>query len=151
MGRAHEILADVQEKLAGGGEQDFSASYSFAYTEEIHGRFEEVSGSHNPVHTDEEFAKSREFRGRVGYGFVTCAMLSAMVGEHIPRKLGLYGMCRGVSADFRKPVYVGDVLTYNGKLTAVHKSVCAVTIDVTVTNRSGDVVATARMNAGVFV
>jgi acyl dehydratase len=73
-----------------------------------------------------------------------------MVGEPIPRKWGLYGLCRGFSCDFRKPVYIGDTLTYTGTPVAVHKSVRQIDIDVTVTNQYGDIVATARMRAGVF-
>jgi acyl dehydratase len=132
--------------MARGGEGE----YIFNYTEEMHHLFENISGSHNPIHTNHEFATEHGFDGRVGYGFLVSAMLSAMVGEHIPRKFGLYGMCQSVNVDFRKPVYLNDVLTYSGKISGVHKSISLVVIDVIVTNQDNVIVMTAQMKAKVF-
>jgi len=115
-------------------------------TRELHELFEGLSGSHNPLHTDDEFARAKGFKERIGYGFLTLAMLSKMTGEHLP---GRFGMCRAISCEFRRPVYIGDTLTYSGVLTEVRKSVRQVTVEVTVTNQHGELVANARMLAGV--
>ena len=58
-----------------------SAEYIRTITEEDIVNFAEVSGDHNPVHLDEDFAKQTMFKGRIAHG-----MLSAF--EIRPPKFG---------------------------------------------------------------
>jgi acyl dehydratase len=137
-------LEDLAAKISNG--ETISTTYRFTLTEELHKTFEQMCGSHNPLHTDDEFAQSRGFREKIGYGFLTAAILSPMIGEYIP---GRFGMCRAVKCEFHSPVYIGDTLTYTGVLKSVHKSVRQAAIDVVVTNQNDEIVAKAEMKAGV--
>ena len=46
--------------------------------------FAEVSTDHNPVHMDEDYAKTTPFEGRIAHGMLTAGLISAMIGEQLP-------------------------------------------------------------------
>jgi acyl dehydratase len=132
-------------------------SYMFTITQKMHDDFVELSQSNNPLHTDEQYAKSRGFDGIIGYGFLTSSLLSRMVGEEIP---GYYGRCNSMNIEFHNPVYIGDTLKYSGMLAKVQKSIKQVYIDVEITralphpifgNRIAEcLIAKGQLRAGVY-
>jgi acyl dehydratase len=136
-------------------------SYTFTITKKMHDDFVSLSRSNNPLHTDDDYAKSKGYKERIGYGFLTSALMSRMVGEEIP---GYYGRCNGMNVDFHNPVYIGDTLKYTGKLVKVRKSIKQIYIDVEITridsivedmDYSGDgvnniLIAKGQMKAGVY-
>ena len=49
-------------------------------------QFAELSGDFNPLHTDDAFARSKGFRGRVVYGALIIAKISELIGMRLPGK-----------------------------------------------------------------
>src|SRR3546814_7392913 len=47
-------------------------------------RFAEVSGDASPLHMDAGFARARGFAGRVTHGAYLTALVSRLVGVHLP-------------------------------------------------------------------
>ena len=41
--------------------------------------FADVTGDHNPVHVDEEFAKTTRFGKRIAHGMLTASLISAVL------------------------------------------------------------------------
>lgn len=70
--------------------------------------FTEISGDRNPLHYDEEIAKSTRFGGIVVQGGVTSAILNAVVAEELP---GPGTVFLEVNWRFKAPVHPGDVIT----------------------------------------
>lgn len=85
-----------------------SESYSRTVTEEDIQKFGEVSGDFNPVHFDDDYAKTTIFRGRVAHGLLTAGYISTVLGTKLP---GAGAVFMGASIRFKAPVRIGDVVT----------------------------------------
>ncbi len=70
--------------------------------------FAGISGDYNPLHVNEEFAKTQQFGKRVVHGCFSSALISAALGVKLFGPGALY---ISQKVDFRKPVYIGDTLT----------------------------------------
>ncbi len=46
--------------------------------------FARVSGDHNPLHLDEEYAKTTQFGTRIAHGALTASYISAVIGNDLP-------------------------------------------------------------------
>ena len=72
--------------------------------------FAGVSGDFNPLHTDEEFAKSGPFGRRIGHGVLTLAVLTGLwdrLGFLTGSVEAFYGIDK---LRFTRPVFFGDSL-----------------------------------------
>jgi len=81
-------------------------------------RFTEISGDRNPLHYDEEAAKTSRFGAIVVQGGVTSAVLNAVVAERLP---GTGTVFLNVTWDFRAPVRPGDTITGRVEVTGVRE------------------------------
>jgi len=79
-------------------------------------RFTEISGDRNPLHYDEEVARSTRFGEIVVQGGVTSAILNAVVAEDLP---GPGTVFLQVNWSFRAPVRPGDTITSRVEITEV--------------------------------
>ncbi|WP_430462575.1 MaoC/PaaZ C-terminal domain-containing protein [Thalassolituus sp. LLYu03] len=103
--------------------------------------FASVSGDHNPVHLDAEYAATTPFKGQIAHGMFTGALISAALAMNLPGPGTVY---LGQNLSFRKPVMIGDTLSVVLEVTAKHDSKPVVTLGCTVTNQDGKVVATGE-------
>jgi len=67
--------------------------------------FAEVSGDENPLHLDEAYAQTTQFKGRIAHGMLSAGYISAVIGTQLPGPGSVY-MSQTLS--FRRPVRVGD-------------------------------------------
>lgn len=93
-----------------------SAIFARTLTQEDIWLYAYVSHDYNPVHIDEEYAKTTIFKGTVGHGMFYAAMLSSAVANQLPGPGTIF-----LSQEFklRNPARVGDVLT--GVITIAEK------------------------------
>jgi 3-hydroxybutyryl-CoA dehydratase len=68
--------------------------------------FADISGDHNPLHMDEEFACTTMFKQRVVHGILTASLISTALASMPGTIILTY-----ISLTFEKPVYIGDNLT----------------------------------------
>src|SRR5262245_31016867 len=85
-----------------------SASYSRQVTENDIQKFGEVTGDFNPVHFDEDYAKTTLFRGRIAHGLLTAGFLSTVLGTKLP---GAGAIFMSATIRFKAPVRIGDTVT----------------------------------------
>jgi 3-hydroxybutyryl-CoA dehydratase len=78
--------------------------------------FAMVSGDHNPVHMDEDYAKTTAFGGRIAHGMLAAAYISAVLGNQLPGPGAIY---LSQSLRFRRPVKIGDPVTARVTVKAV--------------------------------
>lgn len=100
--------------------------------------FAAVSGDHNPVHLDAEYAATTPFKGQIAHGMFTGALISAALAMDLPGPGTVY---LGQNLSFRKPVMIGDELTVELKVSSKHESKPVVTLECTVSNQTGKPVA----------
>lgn len=91
--------------------------------------FADLSGDHNPLHTDEAFARGKGFEGAVVYGALMVAKVSQLIGMRLP---GRDSVWVSVSMDFRKPLYVGQAAQVEGVVTEVSQSTGLITLKLAV-------------------
>lgn len=70
--------------------------------------FADLSGDHNPLHLDEEFARQTRFGERIVHGMFTASLLSAALGTRLP---GMGSIYLSQTLSFRRPVRLGDTVT----------------------------------------
>ena len=63
--------------------------------------FAELSGDHNPVHLDREYAATTIFKGQVAHGVLLGAYVSALASSELP---GPGAILRSVKFEFVRPV-----------------------------------------------
>jgi 3-hydroxybutyryl-CoA dehydratase len=82
-----------------------SASMEKTVTERDVQAFGEATGDLNPVHFDEDYARTTLFRGRVAHGVLSVGFMSAVMGMKLPGEGTIF-----VSAhvEFKGPVRIGD-------------------------------------------
>lgn len=84
-----------------------SASMSHLITEEDVRKFSDVSGDHNPVHLDEEYAKQSRYGRRIAHGLFSASFFSGLFGTKLPGRGCVYA---AQNLKFRRPVYIGDTV-----------------------------------------
>ncbi len=106
-------------------------------TEEDIKTFGDLSGDYNPLHFDEEWAKTTMFGGRIAHGILTASYISAAIGMNLPGPGTIY---MSQSMKFMGPVHIGDTVT--ARVEVIHKNdeKKRVTLKTTCTNQNGDLV-----------
>jgi 3-hydroxybutyryl-CoA dehydratase len=88
--------------------------------------FAAVSGDTNPVHLDEEYAKTTTFGGRIAHGMLSAAYISAVLGTKLPGPGAIY---MTQSLRFRRPVRIGDEVTARVTVKALDEKRGHVTLE----------------------
>jgi 3-hydroxybutyryl-CoA dehydratase len=117
---------DIEDLRAG-----MHATYSKTITEADIVLFAGVSGDNNAVHTNEEYAVTTSFKGRIAHGFLSASVISAAVANRLPGPGTVY---LAQQLKFRAPVRPGDTVhatvtvlsTDEAKARAVLSTVCRV-------------------------
>lgn len=83
-----------------------TAEASITVTEETIDAFADLTGDHNPIHEDPEYASETMFGGRIAHGMLSAGPVSAALAA-------LPGDIIYLSQDltFENPVYPGDTVT----------------------------------------
>jgi 3-hydroxybutyryl-CoA dehydratase len=111
-----------------------SAEVSRTITDEDIRAFAEVSGDHNPVHLDDEYAAATRFGRRIAHGMLGASMLSAVIADRLPGRGAVY---LSQSLRFTAPVYPGDTVTARVTVKAVRADKPVVTLETVCENQHG--------------
>src|SRR3982750_1176517 len=106
-------------------------------TDELIRRFAEVSGDYNPIHLDEEFAKTTRFGRRIAHGMLSGAFISAVLGYEFKARKIVY---MSQTMKFTAPVYIGDTVTADATVTNIREDRNIVTIETVCSKQDGEMV-----------
>jgi len=90
--------------------------------------FAAVSGDTNPLHMDETYAATTQFKGRIAHGMLGASYLSALLGNDLPGPGSVY---LSQNLRFRRPIRIGDVVTSRVRVTAIDEDKARVTLETT--------------------
>ncbi len=107
--------------------------------------FARISGDYNPLHMDEEYAKTTAFGGRIAHGALTASYISAILGNELP---GPGAVFTTLELKFRAPVRIGDTVLARAEVQEINVRRRKVVLDVRCL--VGDTVI-AKGKAGVMV
>ena len=74
-------------------------------TEEMINTFADITGDHNPIHVDAEFAATTPFGQRIAHGALSASFISAVLGNDLPGPGALFVE---LNLRIRKPAFIGD-------------------------------------------
>ena len=114
-----------------------TASLSKTITEKEVQLFGELTGDFNPVHFDEEFAKTTQFKRRIAHGMLGASLISAVLANQLPGRGTVY---LSQTLKFTAPVYLGDTVTVNVTVTNIKEGKPIVTLETVCTNQTGETV-----------
>ncbi len=103
-------------------------------TDELIRQFAEVSGDHNPLHLDDEFAKNTRFGKRIAHGMLTSSFISAVLGYKLNVRKIVY---LGQTLKFKHPTFIGDVVTAKATVKTIREDKPIVTIETNCENQDG--------------
>jgi 3-hydroxybutyryl-CoA dehydratase len=122
-------------------------SAEFAVSEKIYRGFIEAFNDNNPLHTNEEFARERGFKGRVMHGNILNGFLSYFIGEMLPVKEVII---HSQEIQFKNPVYLGDTLAFTAEVIGIYESVNAVEFKFEFRNAALKPAAKGKIQIGIF-
>lgn len=126
---------------------DKEYKHLFIVSDEVYDAFQKCSGDFNPLHTDEDFAKSKGFSECVMYGNILNVFVSYFIGMLLPTtKVIIHSQ----DIAYKNPVFRHDVLDFNAKVSDISEAVQAVEFKFTFRNSAGNVVAKGRVQIGVL-
>lgn len=100
--------------------------------------FAGISGDFNPLHVDEEYAKTTEFGKRIAHGGLAASLVANILGMKLP---GLGTVALEVTQKFRSPVYFGDTVTITAEVTKKIERMKTIEMSLLWTNQRGQVVS----------
>lgn len=108
-----------------------NASFGKTVTETDIIMFAGISGDTNPLHMNEEYAKTTLFKGRIAHGLLSAGFISAVLGTHLPGPGAVY---LKQSFAFKAPVRIGDTVVakvtvkelFPEKKRALFETICTV-------------------------
>jgi acyl dehydratase len=113
----------------------FKASMQIQVTDKMVRQFAEMSGDFNPIHLDDEYAKTTRFGRRIAHGMIVAALFSRAMNDN----LGQGGIYLGQTLKFVNPVYIDDVLTISMTVTGFRKEKGIAVAETVATNANGDI------------
>ena len=103
--------------------------------------FVRLSGDANPLHVDDEFAKSKGFAGRLLHGALLASKFSYLVGMIIPGKNGLY---ISQELNFHKPILMDEQFTIKGMVVRKSEATRIVEIKTEIFNSKNEIAVEGR-------
>ena len=98
--------------------------------------FAELSGDYNPIHLDEEFAKTTRFGRRIAHGMISGALISAVLGYEFKALKIVY---LSQTMKFVAPVFLDDTVTATATVTKIREDKPIITLETVCTNQNGEV------------
>jgi 3-hydroxybutyryl-CoA dehydratase len=113
------------------------ATRTKTFTGEDVALFGRISGDHNPVHFDDDYAATTRFGKRIVHGMLTASLISALLANDLPGPGSVY---LSQTLSFKAPVYLGDTLTATAELTEYRARSRVATFKTTCHNQDGTLV-----------
>ncbi len=124
-----------------------SAQFERVITAQMMQNFLDITGDNNPLHVDEEYARSKGFSGRVCYGALCSSLFSTLAGVYLP---GRRCLLHSIDSKYKQPVFIGDSLTVKGTVTEVSELFNVIIVKASIINQHGKKVTGAVIQAGIL-
>ena len=112
-------------------------SFGVVVTESMLDDFAKLSGDNNPLHMDENYAKSNNFKKRVCHGMLLASFFSRLAGMYIPGKNALYF---SQSLKFQHPCFVNDRIEIHGEVIDKSLATKIITLKTTISKDKRQIV-----------
>jgi len=97
-------MGNADKKIFIGQTYEF---YKLISDADVH-NFAEVTGDKNPLHLDDDYAKTTIFKERIAHGMIGAGVISGVIAMHLPGPGTTY---LGQELSFRCPIKINDTIT----------------------------------------
>lgn len=111
-----------------------SAEVSKTITEADIIMFAGITTDCNPIHINEEYAKTTVFGKRIAHGILVSGLISSVLANKLPGPGCIY---MGQELKFTTPVYIGDTITARVEITELRDDKKIVRLSTICTNQDG--------------
>ena len=111
--------------------------FQITITQSMVDDFAKLSGDFNPLHTDNEYAISSGFHGKVCHGMLLGSFFSRLIGMYLPGKHALHF---SQSLKFVNPCIINEKVTVKGEVLDKSAASKIITIKSTITNTSKKII-----------
>ena len=98
--------------------------------------FASVSEDNNPIHLDEDFAKTTQFERPIVHGMLASSLISGLLASKVPGAGSIY---LGQSLKFVRPIFVGETVIAKVEVASVRDDKPIAVISTQVLNANGEV------------
>ncbi|NOH32523.1 MaoC family dehydratase [Vibrio chagasii] len=98
--------------------------------------FASVSEDYNPIHLDEDFAKTTQFERPIVHGMLASSLISGLLASKVPGAGSIY---LGQSLKFLRPIFVGETVTAKVEVISVREDKPIAVISTQVLSANGEV------------
>lgn len=109
--------------------------FSTIITESMINDFANLSGDFNPLHVDEQYAKTTKYGKRICHGMLLSSFFSRLVGMYLPGKNALYF---SQILNFRLPCFINDQISVEGEILEKSEAAHMITVKTSIFNKNGD-------------
>ena len=110
-------------------------TFQIKITEKMVDDFANFSGDYNPLHMDQNFAKSKNFKNRVCHGMLLSSFFSRLIGMYLPGKNSLYF---SQTINFQLPCFINQKIIVSGKVIEIIPSIKTIVLETKIFNDSQD-------------
>jgi len=79
--------------------------------------FAKVSGDFNPIHMDDEYAKTTKFKKRICHGMLLGSFISQYISQKYPKSIYV-----SQSLTFHKPCYISDKIKISSNILDIKEN-----------------------------
>src|SRR2546425_3913601 len=123
-----------------------SAAISKTITDGDIQAFAEVTGDHNPMHLDDEYAAKTRFGSRIAHGMLSASLISSVLANKLPGPGSVY---LSQTLKFVKPVLPGDSVTARVTVTGIRDDKPIITLETVCVNQHNEPVLNEDLSARV--
>lgn len=120
---------------------------TFIVSDEIYQGFGNLFKDFNPLHTNNNFAREKGFKGAVMYGNILNGFLSYFIGECLPTKNVII---HSQEINFKNAVYLGNKLHFKATVVGVFESVNVVEFKYEFRNEEQKITAKGKISIGII-
>lgn len=110
-------------------------------TDELVRQFADLSGDHNPLHLDDDYARGTRFGQRIAHGMLSGAFISAVLGYEFKERRIVY---LSQTMRFVAPVFIGDTVTTTATITNIREDKPIVMLETVCSKQTGERVVTGE-------
>lgn len=115
-------------------DKGYAFKLSIQVTDDMVKKFADMCGDYNPIHLDDDYAKTTRFKQRIAHGMIVGALFSRALNDN----MGSGGIYLSQTMKFLQPVFIGDTVHMEFLVTAMRKEKGIATVETLAKKENGE-------------
>jgi len=115
-------------------DKGYTFNLSLQVTDDMVKKFADMCGDYNPIHLDDDYAKTTRFKQRIAHGMIVGALFSRALNDC----MGSGGIYLSQTMKFLQPVFINDTIHMEFLVTAMRKEKGIATVETLAKKANGE-------------